>query len=183
MEKTSGRGGERITPLDLLIPKYNNVFMETIGSSEVLQRYESLKALATEHMKVRVDDNKNPELREKYPYMFMGSENGKNYDLQLTDPMKNNPSNVLDIDGNSVKVLARLWITSKGEVKGNGMAICINLGEDGNWYKQESDTYTVDQEKDTTFWTMGKVDKVTPISKDFFVDKAISRLQKPEVKN
>lgn len=157
--------------------------METTQSTEALKRYDALKALATEHMSVRENDGKNPDLRAKYPLMFSGSENGKYYDLQLTDPMKSGPSGILKIDGKEIKVLARLWITSKSETKGVGMAICINLGEDGNWYKQESDTYTVDQPKDTTYWKMGSVDRVTHISKDYMVDSAISRLQKPATKN
>lgn len=156
--------------------------METTKTSEALRRLDALKALATEHMSVREDNGKYKELREKYPHMYMGSDNGRFYDLQLTDPMKNNPSSILDIDGKPIKVLARLWITNKTEPKGTGTAICINLGEDGNWYKQESDRYTTDKEKDTTFWTMGKVDTVTPISKDYLVDNSISRLQKPSVK-
>lgn len=157
--------------------------MENINSTEAFKRYEALKALANEHMTLREDDNKNPDLSARYPFIYTGSENGKKYDLQFTNPMKEDPSNILKIDGKDVKVMARLWITSKSETKGVGMAICMNLGSDGKWYKQEADTYTVDQEKDTTFWNMGEVDRVTPISKDFMVDKAISRLQKPATKN
>ena len=158
------------------------LFMEAIKSSEALQRLDALKAMAVEHMSVREDNGKYKELRDKYPLMYTGSDNGRFYDLQLTDPMKGGPSGILKIDGKEIKVLARLWITNKTEQKGTGTAICINLGEDGNWYKQESDKYTVDKDKDTTFWTMGEVDKVTPISKDYLVDNSISRLQKPATK-
>lgn len=156
--------------------------MEAPKVTEYPNVYDKLKSFASEHMNLRENNNKNPDLELRYPEMYNAKEGKIDYQLQLSSPMKDGKKDQIKITENgeekTIDVVARFWCTTKDDSDGKGASVCYNLDKNGNWYMQTADKFKMLTEKDTTEWTMGNTKRVDDNEARVMITEVINRLQK-----